>query len=431
MPALRCRSTCLLALGVATMALSAEPPANYDEDKIPAYVLPDPLVMQNGTPVTDAATWQERRRLELLQLLADNEYGRTPAGRPTEMHWKTRVIDHGALGGKATLKEITVWFSSGETSQPMQLLVFQPNHAPAPCPVFLGLNFYGNHTVHADPRIALPSSWVPNDGKYGIKDHRPVAAMRGSSAEQWQVERVVARGYAVATVYCGDLCPDYPEGLAQGLAARFSAKPGAEERPGDAWGAVGVWAWGLSRALDVLAEDPELDARRVAVHGHSRLGKAALWAGAQDERFALVISNESGCGGAALSKRIFGETVGAINRQFPHWFARNFRRFNEREADLPFDQHELLALIAPRPLYVASAEGDRWADPRGEFLAARATGPVYALFGRAGLGVEAMPAIAQPVGEAVRYHIRPGPHDITEYDWMQYLDFADRWLAKH
>ena len=430
MPALRCRSTCLLALGVATMTLSAEPPAIYDEDKVPPYTLPNPLVLQDGTPVADAATWQSRRRPELLQLLADTEYGRTPAGRPAEMHWKTSVIDRDALGGKATLKEITVWFSSGESTQPMQVLVFQPNHAPAPCPLFLGLNFYGNHTVHPDPRITLPSSWVPDDEKYGIKDHRPTAAMRGSSAGQWQVERVVARGYAVATVYCGDLCPDCPEGLAVSLAARFNAKPGVEERPEDAWGAVGIWAWGLSRARDVLAEDPALDARRVAVHGHSRLGKAALWAAAQDERFALVISNESGCGGAALSQRIFGETVGAINRQFPHWFARNFRRFNEREADLPVDQHELLALMAPRPLYVASAEGDRWADPRGEFLAARATGPVYALYGRAALGVDTMPAVSAPVGETVRYHIRPGPHDITEYDWRQYLDFADRWLAK-
>ncbi len=413
------------------MAISAEsPPANYDEDKVPAYVLPDALVLQDGTPVTDAATWQERRRPELLRLLADNVYGRTPAGRPKDMHWKTGVIDRGALGGKAVLKEITVWFSAGEAGQPMHVLVFQPNRAAAPCPVFLGLNFYGNHTVHADPRITLPASWVTNNEKYNLKDHHATEAMRGCEAAQWQVERVVARGYAVATVYCGDLCPDHPEGLAVSLAARYSAQPGAEERPGDAWGAVGVWAWGLSRALDVLAEDPELDARRVALHGHSRLGKAALWAAAQDERFALVISNESGCCGAALSKRIFGETVGAINRQFPHWFARNFRRFNERETDLPVDQHELLALMAPRPLYVASAEGDRWADPRGEFLAARATGPVYALFGRAGLGVETMPPVSAPVGGTVRYHVRPGPHDIREYDWMQYLDFADRWLAK-
>ena len=430
MPALRRRLSCLLALGIATMAMSAEPPVNYDEGKVPAYVLPDPLVLQDGTPVATTTTWRSRHRPELLQLLADTEYGRTPAGRPADMHWKTSVLDRGALGGRATLKEITVWFSAGDDGRTMQVLVFQPNHVAAPRPVFLGLNFYGNHTVHPDPRIALPSSWVPNNEQYGIKDHRAVAAMRGSSAEQWQVERVVARGYAVATIYCGDLCADHAEGLAKSVAAEFSGQPGVEERPGEAWGAVGVWAWGLSRALDVLAADPELDARRVAVHGHSRLGKAALWAGAQDERFALVISNESGCGGAALGKRVFGETVGAINRQFPHWFARNFRRYNEHEADLPVDQHELLALIAPRPLYVASAEGDRWADPHGEFLAARATGPVYALFGRAALGVEAMPTVSAPVGEAVRYHLRPGPHDITAYDWSQYLDFADRWLVK-
>jgi hypothetical protein len=344
------------------------------------------------------------------------------------MHWQVNAVEHAALGGRATRKEITVWISPGTSGPHFNLLVYQPNDVPAPPAVFLGLNFYGNHTVHADPAIALPHSWVPNREKVGVSDHRASPAMRGAEAAQWQVEAVVARGYATATVYCGDLCPDYPDGLAGNIAAGFGGAPGVEERVADAWGAVGVWAWGLSRALDVLAEDSSVDARRVAVHGHSRLGKAALWAAAQDERFALVISNESGCGGAALSKRVFGETVGDINRQFPHWFARNFRRFNENEGALPIDQHELLALVAPRPLYVASAEGDRWADPHGEFLAAQGAGAVYGLHGRAGVGAGAMPATGLPVGDALRYHIRPGPHDITAYDWAQYLDFADRWL---
>jgi hypothetical protein len=313
----------------------------------------------------------------------------------------------------------------------MHLLIYQPNGAAGPRPVFLGLNFYGNHTVHADPGIALPAAWVPDNRERGVQSGRTTEAMRGFDAGKWQIETVIARGYATATVYCGDLCPDRPEGLAASAATLFPGAAGAEERAADAWGAVGVWAWGLSRALDVIAHDPELDAARVAVHGHSRLGKAALWAAAQDERFALVVSNESGCGGAALSKRIYGETVAIINGYFPHWFARNFRRYNDHEADLPVDQHQLLALIAPRPLHVASAADDQWADPRGEFLAAQGAEPVYALFGRGGLGVEAPPPTDTPVGDVVRYHVRTGKHDQTAYDWAQYLDTADRFLRRH
>lgn len=421
-----------LALATAAMSLHANPPpTNYDEARVPPYTLPGVLQLADGSPVTDAATWRNRRRPELLALFAEQVYGRTPVGRSAGMHWQTTALDRTALGGRATRKEITVWVTPGTAGPHFSVLVYQPNNPPAPPAVFLGLNFYGNHTVHADPGIALPDSWVPNQEKAGVTDHRASAAMRGEESTRWQVEAVVARGYATATIYCGDLCPDHPDGLAGNIAAGFGSAAGAEERPADAWGAVGVWAWGLSRALDVLAEDPSLDARRVAVHGHSRLGKAALWAAAQDERFALVISNESGCGGAALSKRVFGETVGDINRRFPHWFARNFRRFDENEAALPVDQHQLLALLAPRPLYVASAEDDRWADPHGEFLTTQAAGAAYGLFGRKGVGTGGMPATGAPAGDAVRYHIRPGPHDITAYDWAQYLDFADRWLPPH
>lgn len=428
---MRFLSALWLAISTGTISVSAAPaPANLDESKVPPYVLPDPLTGEDGAPVRDAATWRSKRRPELLTLFAENVYGRTPGGRPTAMHAEISAIDPTALGGRATRKEITVWFTEKRSGPRMQLLIYQPNRTPGatsqPWPVFLGLNFYGNHTVLADPGITRPTAWVPNDAKHGVTDNRATDAGRGLDANKWQIETVLARGYATATVYCGDLCPDRTDGLAESAATIFPGKPGCEERTGDAWGAVGVWAWGLSRALDYLETDRELDATRVALHGHSRLGKAALWAGAQDERFALVISNESGCGGAALSKRIYGETVGLINTQFPHWFARNFRHYDDREAALPVDQHELLALIAPRPLYVASAEGDQWADPRGEFRAAQAADPVYALLGRSGLSVPAMPAPNQPVGDSVAYHLRTGPHDMTPYDWSRYLDFADR-----
>ncbi|HWA86992.1 MAG TPA: acetylxylan esterase, partial [Opitutus sp.] len=355
------------------------------------------------------------------------EYGRTRAGRPKGMSFEVTSVDRHALGGKATRKEVTIHFGKEASAPAMHLLVYLPN-APVPpggWPAFLGLNFYGNHTVANDPGVALLTGWVPDEAP-GAANHRATEASRGCDASKWQIETVIARGYATATAYCGELCPDRPDGLAAGVNAWLGGK-GTEERAGDDWGAIGVWAWGLSRAMDYLETDGDIDAKRVAVHGHSRLGKTALWAGVQDERFALVISNDSGCGGAALSKRIHGETVAKINGQFPHWFAKNFRRYDDNEAALPVDQHELLALVAPRPLYVASAEDDDWADPRGEFLAVKAAEPVYRLFGRDGPAGD-MPPINTPVGGALHYHIRDGKHDMTAFDWSAYLDFADRWL---
>ena len=425
----------LLAGWLAAVAASAAPaPAITDESKVPPYTLPDPLVTSAGSPVRDAAAWRAQRRPELLELFAREVYGRTPSGRPAALRAEVTSVDRLALDGKATRKEVTLWFT-GKTDGPrMHLLIYQPNGLKSPPPVFLGLNFFGNHTVHADPAITLAQPHVVYDAaRYRPADPQPQKKppQRGAQADKWQVEAVIARGYATATVWCNDLAPDRADGLAApGSVSEMLGTGGAETRAGDAWGAMGVWAWGLSRALDYLETDPELDAQRVAVHGFSRLGKAAIWAAAQDERFAMLISNESGCGGAALSKRIYGETVGIINSKFPHWFAKNFRRYDDNEAALPVDQHELLALIAPRPLYVASAEGDQWADPRGEFLSAQAAEPVYALFGKKGLGVTAMPSLDTPVGDTIRYHNRTGKHDMTAYDWAQYLDFADRHLRR-
>jgi hypothetical protein len=414
--------------------MSAQPeirPARLDDTPPPAYVLPDPLVSADGSPVADAAAWK-RRRAELLELFASEVYGRTPVVRSLAVRAEATSVDSTALGGLATRKQITLRLSGGGTAggPAIHVLLYVPNAtrpAAGRWPVWVGLNFYGNHTVSTDPGITLSEAWMPADAPH-VVDHRATEASRGSDAGKWPIERILARGYAVATAYYGDLCPDRPDGLAAGVSEWLAPGTTTEKRAPEAWGAIGVWAWGLSRMADYLATDPDIDAARIAVIGHSRLGKTALWAAAQDERFALVVSNASGCGGAALSKRVHGETVAKINAQFPHWFARAFRRYDDREADLPLDQHELLALIAPRPLYVASAEDDDWADPRGEFLSVKAAEPVYRLFGLAGPSARDVPPVHAPDGGALRYHIRSGPHDLTAYDWERYLDFADEWL---
>jgi hypothetical protein len=330
-----------------------------------------------------------------------------------------------SLGGLATRRQIRVLLDGTEGGPSFEILLYVPSGRLRPVPVFLGLNFEGNHSVHPDPGIHLTPSWVA-DGP-GIVDGHATDAARGSEAAAWPVERILDRGYALATVYYGDIEPDNASGLKDGVRAHFG--PGATGTLGASdWGAIAGWAWGLERSLDYLETDVDLDAHKVALLGHSRLGKTALWAGAQDERFAMVISNNSGEGGAALARRWFGETVDAITRTFPWWFAGRFRDYAGHEASLPVDQHLLLALIAPRPLYVASASEDLWADPRGEFLAARAAEPVYRLLGRDGMGVDDWPVPNRPVGGTIGYHLRRGPHALTAYDWEQYLAFADRHL---
>lgn len=427
------RSRLQLAFGILfTLPLSAAPaPPNYDESKVGNLPLPDPLVLEDGTPVGDLATWRERRRPELLELFAREVYGRTPAGRPQAMHWEVTSRDRAALGGTATRKEITVWFTADKSGPAMHLLIYQPNGTRRPLPLFLGLNYYGNQCVHTDPGITPSRAWMRPTAEFGIVDNRATEATRGAHASRWQIEKVIGRGYATATVYYGDLCPDRDSGMEESVGALFQSGS-VHSRPPDGWGSIGIWAWGLSRALDVIESDPELDAKRVAVHGHSRLGKTALWAAAQDERFALVISNNSGAGGAALAKRIYGETVAlSTGRHSSPWYSLNYRKYNDNETALPIDQHELLALIAPRPLYVASAADDRGADPKGEFMSIAAAQPVYRLHGKSGLGVTEMPPVDRPMhGDALAYHIRTGKHDITAYDWEQYLDFADRYLKK-
>lgn len=415
----------LLALFAPPSRAAAESTeTNYDEARVPAYTLPDPLTSAAGQVVATPDQWRSQRRPEVLRLFEQHVYGRAPH-QAKNVRFGEPEVDAHALDGAAVRKQLKVHFAKDANGPTADLLIYLPKAAKGPVPVFLGLNFGGNHTVVDDDQVWLPSSWMRPSDDGSVENNRATDRGRAARASRWQVREILDRGYALATAYYGDIDPDYDDDFQNGVHPLFY-EAGQTRPRDDQWGSIAAWAWGLSRMLDYCHGDGDLDHARVAVIGHSRLGKTALWAAAADERFALAISNNSGCGGAALSRRRFGETVERINRVFPHWFCRNFRHYNDNEDALPVDQHMLAALIAPRPLYIASAAEDRWADPRGEFLTLKMASPVYDLLGRQGISNASMPPVDQPLMRDVAYHIRSGKHDVTLYDWQRYLDFADR-----
>jgi len=414
----------LLLTACSKKATEQKNETNYDESKVPVFTLPDPLTMSDGTKVKTPEAWSEHRRPQILAFFKSEMYGKFPS---LQIDKSFESIEEGsdALDGTAVRKQIRVHFSGNSREQHMDILIYLPKDVQSPVPVFVGLNFYGNHTICEDPEIVLSESWARNNEAYGIKNHMASEAPRGSGKKRWPVKEILKRGYGLATIYYGDIDPDYDDGFHNGVHPLFY-KSGQTKPSPDEWGSIGAWAWGLSRVMDYFETDAEIDQKRIAVIGHSRLGKTSLWAGATDQRFALVISNDSGCGGAALSRRKFGETIGVINTSFPHWFCGNFKKYNNEEDALPFDQHMLIALMAPRPVYIASAQEDEWADPKGEFLSGKNASSVYNLFGLEGMPADKMPAVNQPVMGTIAYHCRTGKHDLTPYDWEQYMNFADK-----
>ena len=393
-----------------------------DESKVPEYKLPDVLTRFKGGKVKSEKAWYKKQRPEILKLFTNEVYGAVPGelGIAEIKVWETA---DNALNGLAHRKQISLFFRKNEQNLEVNVLIYLPK-STGKVPVFLAYNFTGNHAVFNDPAIRLTESRVANNPSVGIINNQITEQSRASAEDRWPVEDIIKAGYGLVAIYYGDVDPDKDD-FSDGIHP-FFYKAGQTHPLYNEWGSIAAWAWGLSRAMDYLEQEPLVDSKKIALLGHSRLGKAALWAGATDPRFAMVISNESGCGGAALSRRKYGETVQMINYTFPHWFCDNFLQYNDQEQLLPVDQHMLLALIAPRPLYVASAEGDQWADPKGEFLSAKYASAVYELLGTEGLPAQEMPAVNHPVMGTIGYHIRSGKHDLTSYDWQQYIKFADK-----
>jgi dienelactone hydrolase len=395
--------------------------------------LPDPLVARDGTVIRTREQWEAVRRPELRALFQHYMYGRLPA-KPPRLGMKLLVEDKTALGGAATLREFDVELG---LERPTRLLVVTPNGKSLPAPCFLGLNFRGNHQLLDHPGIALPQNWVrPNKDGSGGKAAREQD--RGKETALWNIASSIQRGYAVASFFQSDVVPD-DAASAEPLLRRLNGTPAAERSPADT-STIMAWAWGFSRMLDALETLPEIDARRVATVGHSRNGKTALLAAAFDERFAMAIPSQAGCGGSApcrvapeLAKlnakgRPTAETLAMINKNFPHWFAGNFKAFNNEPARLPFDQHCLIALCAPRPVLLSCATEDLWANPTGQFEMLRAADPVYRLLAGDGLAAQQAPEVGRLLSSRLGYFIREGKHSMNATDWAAWLDYADLWL---
>ncbi|TWU23691.1 alpha/beta hydrolase family protein [Bythopirellula polymerisocia] len=364
-----------------------------------AFDLPELLVAESGEVIDTVQEWQSQRRPEVIELFRENVYGCNPIDKPHNLKFEVKEINPEAMSGKATLKLVDISYGGPGGNGCIHLAVFLPNDRPSPAPGFL--------LICNRPR------------------EENIDPTRVTKSPFWPTEEIVDRGYVAATFHIEDVDPDEHDQFKNGVHGIFD--PLDSPRGPDAWGSIAAWAWGASRCMDYFEADNDIDHTKMAVVGHSRGGKTALWCGATDERFALVISNESGCTGAALARRKSGEDIQAINNRFPHWFCENYKKYDGKEDELPIDQHMLLALMAPRLVYVSSATEDKWADPLGEFLSCVYAEPVFDLYGVKGLGTSTMPAANSPLHEGqIGYHLRRGSHDLTRYDWNCFMDFADK-----
>ena len=421
----------LIGLALALQAQTAPPtpkpapdvvagiPVNYDEAKVGTYSLPDPLRLNNGKPVRDAKAWYSKRRPEIVSMFETRQYGRAP-GRPADETFE--MVDPGtpALDGKAIRKQVTIYLNKEKTGPSIDLLIYLPAAATKPVPMFFSINFGAVQNAVADPGIKSEKTWDP-------KTNTRITPTAARGFGHIDAEDLLNAGFGVATFYYGDVDPDYAAGFANGIRARY-LKPGQTERAPDDWGSIAAWAWGMSRVEDYFETDKSIDAKRVVIHGISRLGKTVMWAGAHDQRFAAVIASCSGEGGAALSHRNYGETIAHLTAptRFPYQFAANYAKYGGFPDKAPMDANLLIALIAPRPLLLQTGSSDYWSDPKGEFLAAVDAGKVYKLLGKEDLGTDVWPAARQPIFHDLSYYMHDGGHGMVPSDWGIYIEFLKR-----
>lgn len=404
----------------------------------PQPAFPDPLVMFNGARVTTREQWMQDRRPELQGLFQQYMYGSIP---PKPARLKVSIVGEHRdfLDGKATLRLVQLQAAATTNAPRIDLLLIVPNHRPGPAPVFLAMNFCGNHALTTDARVPLARGWLYNTCK-GCTNNAATEAARGGQAADWPLEEIIRRGYALAAFYSGDIDSDRRD-VSDGIYAWLAGGDPAKNNPSHR-GSIAAWTWGFHRCVDYLVTDPDLDQTRIAAVGHSRNGKTALLAAAFDQRIALAIPHQAGCGGTGPSRvspdlakpqangRPTAETIAVINKNFPHWFNARFKEFNDSPERLPFDQHALVALCAPRPVLFSNAQDDQWANPSGQFEVLQAATPVYQFLGAEGLAAKSMPPHRQLVNSRLGYYIREGKHAMTADDWKVFMDFADTQMVR-
>ncbi len=411
------RYVSILCLGIFAMS------AGVADDKV--FKFPDPLTMLDGTKITTKDDWNTKRKPELRELFQAHMYGRYPTVKTT-VTGKVLYEDKAAFGGLATVKEVELSLGL-KNCPPIYLLIAVPNKRPTDgSPIFVGLNFDGNHAHLDDKNIRLPSGWMLN-GRKGVQDHRALEDGRGLSKTQWPIEQIIKSGYAVCTCYYGDISEDRKE--TAGPLAPFVVDPMLKDRL-ERTESIMLWAWGVHRMVDFIETMPAINKKRIAVIGHSRLGKTALLAGAYDDRIAAVFPHQAGCGGTGPSRHadVKAESVKRINTAFPHWFSGTFKTYNEALDKLPIDQHLLLAMCAPRPVLYTNAEDDKWANPSGQFEMMQLANPVYQLFGSKGTNSMLPPKLKELNNQQLGYWMRPGKHELNPDDWATFSKFADTWM---